>query len=171
MNIMARSLILLFALAITSVMYSQSARADGNNIGTLECFVASGSGFVIGSSKDISCTLLDLNDEPVENYIGEIKKYGVDIGFTEESVLVWTVFVGNGTQYKPGSLEGNFAGASASASLAVGLGASVLIGGLTENFALQPIRINRQNGVNIAVGITRMQLRSIKATQGSESNN
>ena len=65
--------------------------------------------------------------------------------------------------YQPGSLGGNFAGASASASFAVGLGASVLIGGLSENFALQPIKISRQNGINIALGITRMELRLIEA--------
>jgi hypothetical protein len=163
---------LVFAVISSCLFTSHPASAQRSNlIGTLECFVASGSGYVVGSKKDISCTLLDLDDNPLENYIGEIKKYGVDIGFTEESLLRWSVFVGNGTSYEKGSLAGNFAGASASASLAVGLGASVLIGGLTENFALQPIKINQQNGVNIAVGITRMQLRGITATQGSEGNN
>jgi hypothetical protein len=159
-----RSIVALLAFSTPA----QTIAQDSVKIGTLECFVAEGSGFLVGSSKDISCTLYDLGDAPMETYIGELKKYGVDIGFTKESLLTWSVFVPEKSAYQPESLAGNFAGASASASLAVGLGASVLIGGLAENFALQPIRINRQKGVNIAVGITRMELRSV-GTAESES--
>ena len=54
--------------------------------------------------------------------------------------------------------------ASANASVAFGLGASVLIGGLSEDFALQPVQIAKQKGINIAVGITRMQLQQVAAT-------
>jgi len=154
----------LVVLTVGLLLAGAAQAQDSAKIGTLECFVAEGSGFLVGSSKDISCTLYGTDDEPLENYIGELKKYGVDIGFTRETLLVWSVFVPHNSSYQPGSLAGNFAGASASASVAVGLGASVLIGGLSENFALQPIKLNRQKGVNIAVGITRMELRSIKET-------
>jgi len=156
------------ALALCLFPVGMASAQNSVKIGTLECFVAEGSGFLVGSSKDISCTLYGLDDEPLENYIGELKKYGVDIGFTRETLLVWSVFVPKASFYQPGSLGGNFAGASATASLAVGLGASVLIGGLSENFALQPIRINRQKGVNIAVGITQMELRPIGMTPEEE---
>ncbi len=151
-------------LAFASIALSAVGTAWAQNstkIGELECFVAPGTGFVLGSSKDISCTLYGPNDEALENYIGELKKYGVDIGFTEEALLKWSVFVPKRSFYEPGSLGGNYAGASASASLSVGLGASVLIGGLSENFALQPIKVSRQQGINIAVGITRMELRPV----------
>lgn len=151
-------------LASAAIALSAAVNAFAQNstkIGELECFVAPGTGFVVGSSKDISCTLYGPDDEALENYIGELKKYGVDIGFTEETLLKWSVFVPERSFYQPGSLGGNYAGASASASLSVGLGASVLIGGLSENFALQPIKVNRQQGINIAVGITRMVLRPV----------
>jgi len=143
--------------------------SESTKIGTLECFVAEGAGYVVGSSRDISCTLLSNDDEPIETYIGELTKYGVDIGFSGETIMLWSVFVPKDKTYLPGSLGGNFAGASASASLSFGLGASVLIGGLGENFALQPIRVNKQKGINIALGITRMELRAIEDTEQEPS--
>lgn len=157
-------------IALTVTMFfvwatSVSALGANTKIGTLECFVAEGSGALVGSSKDISCTFLSLDGQPIENYIGELNKIGLDVGFTEETVLEWSVYVPEFQTYKPGSLQGTFKGASATASLAYGLGASILIGGLTENFALQPLKINKQKGINIAVGITQMELRYIKDTE------
>ncbi|MCB1384651.1 MAG: DUF992 domain-containing protein [Nitratireductor sp.] len=134
------------------------ARAEAERIGTLDCYVAGGSGYVVGSSKDISCVFYDADGAPREHYVGELKKYGLDIGFTDEALMQWDVFIATGKTYQPGSLEGTFAGASASASLSFGLGATVLIGGLAEDFALQPVRIGTQDGVNIAIAITRMTL-------------
>lgn len=142
------------------------ALADANKIGTLECFVDAGGSYVVGSTKDVSCVLYGENDEALEHYVGELKKYGVDIGFTEESLLAWDVFVANGKTYTPGALAGGYAGASANASITFGLGASVLIGGLSESFALQPVQIARQKGINIAIGITRMQLEQVQVTPG-----
>jgi len=141
-----------------------SVHADAQKVGTLECFVDAGGGYIVGSTKDVSCVLYGDNDEALEHYVGELKKYGVDIGFTEESIMVWDVFVATGKTYAPGSLAGSFAGASANASVTFGLGASVLIGGLSEDFALQPVQIAKQKGINIAVGITRMQLQQVAAT-------
>lgn len=149
-------------LALAACLFTvQSARADASKVGTLECFVDAGGSYIVGSTKDVSCVLYGADDEALEHYVGELKKYGVDIGFTEESLMAWDVFVANGKTYAPGSLAGNFAGASANASVAFGLGASVLIGGLSENFALQPVQIAKQKGVNIAIGITRMQLQQV----------
>lgn len=140
------------------------------HVGELECFVAEGTGYIVGSDKDISCTLLDPNGEELEHYIGELKKYGIDIGFTRESILRWSVYVPKEKPYQPGTLAGNYTGASASAALAVGLGTSVLIGGLSENYALQPIKVNQQEGINIALGITRMELRSVLDTEDPAEN-
>ena len=149
-------------LALAAILFPvQSVRADASKVGTLECFVDSGGSYIVGSTKDVSCVLYGEDDEALEHYVGELTKYGVDIGFTEESLMVWDVFVATGKTYAPGSLAGNFAGASANASVAFGLGASILIGGLGESFALQPVQIAQQKGINIAIGITRMQLQQV----------
>lgn len=159
-----RLVLLISSTAFMASILATPAHADAQKVGTLECFVDAGGGYIVGSTKDVSCVLYGDNDEALEHYVGELKKYGVDIGFTEESLMVWDVFVANGKTYAPGSLAGSFAGASANASVAFGLGASVLIGGLSEDFALQPVQIAKQKGINIAVGITRMQLQQVAAT-------
>jgi len=155
----------LLCLLFPLMAATSPARAESSRIGFLECFIDSGSGFVVGSSKDISCTLYANDDTALENYIGEINKWGIDIGFTEESYIEWAVYVPGGKTYTPGSLTGQFAGASASASLAVGLGASVLTGGQSREIALQPVTIRKQSGINIALGIARFDLRLITENQ------
>lgn len=162
LNIFRMTLTISVFLAWASSTYALGANTK---IGSLECFVAEGNGALVGSSKDISCTFLSLEGEPLENYIGELNKIGLDVGFTEETILEWSVYIPEFQSYEPGSLQGTFKGASATASLAYGLGASILIGGLTENFALQPLKISKQKGINIAVGITQMELRYIKDTE------
>ena len=157
----AASFAILPLVLATLLFPVQSARADASKVGALECFVDAGGSYIVGSTKDVSCVLYGEDDEALEHYVGELTKYGVDIGFTEESLMVWDVFVATGKTYAPGSLAGNFAGASANASVAFGLGASILIGGLGESFALQPVQIAKQKGINIAIGITHMQLQQV----------
>ena len=156
--------LLLSAISFAAMLLATGipARAESTKIGTLECFIDSGGGFVVGSSKDVSCTLFANDDSALENYIGEIKKWGVDIGFTEEAFMQWAVYVPQGKSYAPGSLGGQFTGASASASFAVGLGASILLGGSEREIALEPVALRKQGGINVAVGIARLELRQIE---------
>jgi len=60
------------------------AQADGVKIGTLTCQVASGWGFIFGSSKDLRCNFAPGNGMG-EHYIGSISKFGVDIGYTSSA--------------------------------------------------------------------------------------
>ena len=45
---------------------------------------------------------------------------------------------------------------------AVGAGANLLIGGLNGTFTLQPLSLQTQTGLNLALGVTNFQLRSIE---------
>ena len=105
----------------------------------LTCNVASGWGFVFGSSKDLHCTFRR-NSHASEHYTGTISKFGVDIGYTEGGVLVWGVFAPS-SDIRTGALAGDYVGATASATVGVGLGANVLIGGLDKSIALQPLSV------------------------------
>src|ERR1700675_613287 len=90
---------------------------SGANVGSLNCIVAGGVGFVFGSSKELSC-LFTRTDGKAERYSGSVKKFGVDIGFTKEAHIVWLVFApGN---IAPGALAGSYGGATASATVGVG---------------------------------------------------
>ncbi len=59
----------------------------------------------------------------------------------------------------PGALEGNYAGATAGASVGVGASANVLIGGLDKSIALQPLSIEGNTGLNVAAGIGALHLK------------
>jgi len=131
-------------------------------LGKLECFVDEGIGLLIGSSKDISCvfTSADEVQEP-DNYFGVINKLGIDIGKTKQSYISWLVIAPSKGVEGPGFLQGDYIGASASASIAVGLGANVLVGGSGQTFALQPLSVQTQEGLNLAIGVAEIELRAI----------
>lgn len=73
-------------------------------------------------------------------------------------VIVWTVFAPT-SDMSPGALAGHYGGATASATAGVGLGANVLVGGLNNSIALQPLSIEGSTGLNVAAGIAGLTLR------------
>lgn len=149
--------ILAVAAAASLLFGNPATAASGVNIGALNCKVAGGIGFIFGSSKTLTCTLNRTNGA-VETYSGEIKKYGLDLGFTTESHIVWAVFApGN---IAAGSLAGQYGGVSGEVALGLGLGANVLLGGNGNQIALQPLSVTGSIGVNVAAGITTIVLRA-----------
>ena len=65
--------------------------------------------------------------------------------------------------YAAGALAGNYVGVSAEATAAVGVGANLLVGGSDKSFTLQPLSIQEQSGVNLAVGVTEFVLQKAPA--------
>jgi hypothetical protein len=55
-------------------------------------------------------------------------------------------------------LTGTYVGASAEATIAAGLGANVLVGGSDRSVALQPLSVQGQVGLNIAAGVSSLEL-------------
>jgi hypothetical protein len=145
------------ALALTAFA-AAPAEAAGVKVGTLTCHVASGWGFVFGSSKDIRCIFRGTGRNVRFN--GTINKYGVDVGYTEGGVLVWAVFAPSST-LRDDALDGDYVGATAQASIAVGLGANVLVGGFDKSIALQPVSVEGMTGLNIAAGIGAVNLQHV----------
>jgi hypothetical protein len=145
------------ALALGALMVSAPADAAGVKVGVLTCHVASGWGFVFGSSKDMRCSYSPdkMHDE---HYTGTIDKFGIDIGYTKSSVIIWGV-VAPSSDLKPGALSGHYGGVQASASVGVGAGANVLVGGFDKSITLQPLSVEGQEGVNLAAGIGGLTLK------------
>ena len=145
-------------LAIGTAGNITPAFAQGNvQVGTLTCNVAAGWGFVFGSSNAVRCSFGGGGGRP-ERYAGSINKFGVDIGYTQGGVLVWGVFAPSGG-LAPGALSGNYVGASGSATVGVGAGANVLVGGSNRTISLQPVSIEGNTGLNVAAGIGSIGLR------------
>ncbi|WP_395714098.1 DUF992 domain-containing protein [Reyranella sp.] len=135
---------------------AQQPSRGGFNVGTMSCNVAGGVGFVFGSSRALTC-LFTRTDGTAERYQGTINRYGVDIGFTRESTIVWAVFA-PGT-LAPGALAGDYAGPSAQGTVGVGAGANVLLSGNTNQVTLQPVSIEGSIGLNAAAGVAALSLR------------
>jgi hypothetical protein len=147
----------LIAMLGAVLVASGPAHAQGGVVvGTLTCNVASGFGFVFGSSRAMNCTFAGPGPR-YEHYLGNISKFGVDIGYTQGGILVWTV-VAPAANLAPGALAGSYAGGTASATVGVGVGANALIGGSNNSIALQPLSIEANQGLNVAAGIAAMTL-------------
>ena len=162
MNIRTRALSCAFAaVSLTAAAFTASAQPQERvQAGVLNCDVSGGIGLIIGSQKEVTCQFVPTNpNEPREVYVGVINKFGLDIGATAEGQLVWNVF--SPTSRSVAALRGDYVGAGAEATVAVGLGANVLIGGNNRTVALQPLSIQGQTGLNIAAGVTELRLRPV----------
>lgn len=144
------------ALGTAWGLSAPASAQSGVTVGSLTCNVASGFGFVFGSSRALNCTFSGAGGH-YEHYTGRISKFGADIGYTQGGVIVWGVIAPT-AQLGPGSLQGNYAGGTASATVGVGVGANALIGGSNNTVALQPVSIEGNTGLNVAAGIAGITL-------------
>jgi len=126
-------------------------------VGVLECRGGASVGFIVGSVTYLGC-VLRADGAPDDRYVATIRKVGVDIGITQESALAWGVYAPV-ARLGPGDLSGNYAGAQGSASVGVGVGGNVLIGGSANSIALQPLSVQGQVGLNVAAGLAALELR------------
>jgi hypothetical protein len=144
-------------LAISAFPAMAQSRAK---VGTLDCDISGGIGLIITSKKAVRCTYTPASPRAhSEVYNGSIQKFGLDIGATTGGRMIWAVY--SATEgYRHGALAGGYGGASAEATLVAGLGANVLIGGSDRSFALQPLSVQGQTGLNLAIGVTGLVLHS-----------
>jgi hypothetical protein len=150
----------LFFTAATPAALAQSKA--GVKAGFLTCDVASGYGFVFGSSRDLKCVYAPVKGKE-EHYTGTIEKWGVDIGYLKAATIMWAVFAPT-EDVRPGMLAGEYGGLTAAVSLGLGVGANVLGGGNDKEFqvALQPISVEGNQGLNLAAGIGAITLEPAK---------
>ncbi len=143
---------------IAALVVACAGPADAQRVkaGVLTCDVSAGIGLIIGSQRQVACVFAPELPGPQESYFGSITKFGLDIGATGGGVMVWAVFAAGGG---PGFLAGDYVGATADVTIAVGLGANVLVGGSDRTVALQPVSVSSQIGFNLAIGVADLQLR------------
>ncbi len=140
----------------TSIPGSEDGRIEA---GYLNCEYTGGSSIIVKSERSFDCTYTSAEtDRPVERYTATIAKYGVDMMVTDEKTMRWAVIAPATFNSNIGSLEGNYGGASADAALGYGFGADVLIGGLEDSLALQPIALSTGKGLGAAIGYEQVTL-------------
>lgn len=158
---MNKALSVLAGLAMAAALVlptpSMAQNSDRAKVGTLTCDISAGIGVIIASKKNVTCTFTPAAAGPSEVYTGSITKFGLDIGGTSGGRMVWAVYAP--TTAGHGALAGDYVGASGEATVGVGLGANVLVGGSNRTIALQPVSFQGQTGLNVAVGVAGLSLR------------
>jgi hypothetical protein len=142
------------ALAGLAPAHAQQSRVQA---GSLSCDISAGISVIVGSKREIDCVFFPTAPIGVEHYSGTITKLGIDLGVINRGSLVWLVYAP--TVLQNGALQGTYGGVAANATLGLGLGANVLIGGFDGSVALQPLSVEGTAGLNIAAGIATMRLR------------
>jgi hypothetical protein len=147
---------LLSAAAVLPFALSASAQ-QGVKAGYLRCDVAGSVSFIFGSTRDITCTYETSDTHRVDNYTGQIKQYGIDIGYLKSGVIVWAV-VAPTNDVGAGALAGDYGGINATLAAGYGVGANALLGGYQDSIALQPLSVEGVKGLNIAAAVTGLTL-------------
>jgi Protein of unknown function (DUF992) len=144
------------ALAVTAIGSSLAYAQERTKVGTLSCDISAGLGLIVASQKQVTCMFTPNQPGPKEVYYGTISKVGIDIGGTAGGEMVWAVYAP--TNKIVGALAGSYSGANAEATVGLGAGANVLFGGSNRTISLQPISVQGQAGLNLAVAVANLQL-------------
>ena len=151
-----------FGIAIAALM-APLAAADAMapvRAGILECQGGQNIGFVVGSVTSLECVFRSEGRRP-EPYLATVRRIGVDLGFTEQTKFTWAVSATN-SRVGRGDLAGSYGGVGANASVGFGGGGNFLVGGPANAYALQPISLQGQTGLNVAAGIAGLELEPVR---------
>jgi len=154
-------MVALLAMASMLIAIESSAQTrDGARVevGSLSCRIDGGASYVFGSTRSLNCKFESAGDDAPEYYEGEIRRFGLDIGVTGETFMGWAVFAPS-RGLDDGALAGTYSGVAADASLGLGAGAKILVGGSDDTISLQPLSLQGQSGVNLALTVAQLRLR------------
>lgn len=154
---MTRTLPAIFAFAVLLATVPAQAQSKAK-VGMLTCKTAPSVGLIVGSRQRMECVFASETGPQRETYAGAITRVGLDVGISAGGVLAWAVFAPTAA-LPHGALRGNYVGASGDISLGVGAGANVLVGGSRNTISLQPLSLEGQVGVNLALGVANLSLR------------
>jgi hypothetical protein len=155
-------------LAITALAASiASANAMSPvRAGILQCQGGQNVGFVVGSVTNLECVFQSEGRRP-EPYIATVRRIGLDLGITEQTKFSWAVNAPN-SRLGRGELAGTYGGVGANASVGIGGGGNFLVGGPANAYALQPISVQGQTGLNVAAGVAGLELQPVRITRGGK---
>ena len=150
------------AIAGLALLANPSGPADAQErleLGILSCDVVGTDGFVFRRTEQLLCRL-ERGGQEVGAYNGQIRKYGLNVGTSEQTLISWIVFAASPSA-AAADVAGTYGGISAEATFGIGLGANVLLGGSNDSIALQPLSIQTQRGLNVAASITELLLTAV----------
>ena len=146
----------LATLALLAPVAGADAAPPVVRAGILQCQGGQNVGFVVGSVTSLECVFRSEGRRP-EPYIAKVQRIGLDLGVTERTQLSWAVNAPS-SRLGRGELAGSYGGVGANASIGIGGGGNFLVGGPANAYALQPISLQGQTGLNVAAGIAGIEL-------------
>ncbi len=149
-----------FALAALSASVASVHAAPSVRAGILQCQAGQNFGFVVGPLPSFEFFFQSEGRRP-EPYIATVRRFGVDLGFTEQTRLTWAVNAPDRPLGR-GQLAGSYGGIGANASVGIGLGGNFLVGGPQNAYALQPLSVQGQTGLNVAAGVADLELQPVR---------
>jgi hypothetical protein len=156
---MRLSTITIAAAALAGAFAAAHAAAPAVQAGLLECRGGQNVGFVVGSVTSLECVFQSPGHRP-EAYVATVRRIGVDLGITAQTQFTWAVTAPT-TRLSYGELAGSYGGIGANASVGIGGGGNFLVGGPNNAYALQPISVQGQTGLNVAAGIAGIDLEPV----------
>lgn len=151
------------AATLALAMVPAAAQEAGRTrVGTLTCNISPGVGMIVGGQRQLSCIFASARGRAREAYEGAASTLGLDIGATSGGQLTWAVFAPT-TTLRRAALAGTYVGATTGGTVGAGAGANLLVGGSNRTVALQPVSVQAQTGVNIAAGVSNLELRPAAA--------
>jgi hypothetical protein len=152
------------ASLVASVASANALPQPQFRAGILQCEGGQNVGFVVGSVTSLECVFQSEGRRP-EPYVATVRRFGVDLGFTDQTRFSWAVNAPT-TRVGRGDLAGNYGGVGANASVGVGGGGNFLVGGPQNSYALQPISVQGQTGLNVAAGVADIELQPVRFGRG-----
>jgi len=168
MNILAKTMSAVFggvllgtAAALPVIPGTASAAGNGGaEIGILTCTKIPDTQeyYLVYSTTGVNCVFTNLQGE--EHYSGRAGiGLGLDLNWKDTADVAYSV-IGGSTDTRPSahSLSGTYLGARVSASVGVGGGVAVLVGGGDQSFSLQPLALEANTGLGAAAGVGYLSL-------------
>jgi hypothetical protein len=152
------------ALAALVASFANANALTPVRAGILQCEGGQNVGFVVGSVTSLECVFQSEGRRPEPN-VATVRRFGLDLGVTEKTQFSWAVNAPDG-RVGHGGLAGNYGGVGANASVGVGGGGNFLVGGPANSYALQPISVQGQTGLNVAAGVAGLELRPVRFGYG-----
>jgi Protein of unknown function (DUF992) len=155
-----KAMIVSATVALGAISTSGSASADSwVKLGTLTCHTKPGWGLVIGSSRSAKCIYSGINGKTVA-YNARVTRIGLDVGYTANQTFVWAVLAPGNEDAN--SLKGTYVGATAEATVGIGVSANALVGGMEKSIALQPVSVGMQTGAGVVAAVSSLTLTGSK---------
>jgi hypothetical protein len=155
------TLVTFAVIAMLAAPADAQAPPSWTQAGMLRCVVNPSIGFIIAGHQSMECRFTpSAPNLPPQAYAGALNMIGLNIGISAGGVFGWAVLAPT-VGIPLGALAGEYVGASGDIAVGLGVGANVLVGGSARTIALQPVSLEGSVALDVALGVSSLQLRPL----------